>query len=83
MDAGTKKAWKLHQLISEIQTWSAYLEQSAETFEAELEQRNTLKVFSTTPEKQVFKEVMQTLRELHTKSRLLRSRARRLHNPER
>lgn len=79
LDAGSKKTWKLHQTLNELQKWSAYLQQSAERFDEELAQFKS--TFLSTTETKVYKEVSEALRLMKKESALLKSRANRLRGP--
>ena len=79
LDAGKKKSWKLHQTVDELQTWSAYLQQSAERFLEEFTAYNSRLTFVTDPEVKAFKETMEALQLLKKESSLLKNRARKLH----
>lgn len=79
LDAGSKKTWKLHQTLNELQTWSAYLQQSADRFGEELEQFKS--TFLSPTEQKVFKEVMAALLLMKKESTLLKNRSTRLRGP--
>jgi hypothetical protein len=79
LDAGSKKTWKLHQTLNELQKWSAYLQQSAERFDEELEQYKS--TFLSATEAKVYKEVSEGLRLMKKESALLKSRSNRLRGP--
>jgi hypothetical protein len=79
LDAGTKKTWKLHQTIDEIQTWSAYLQQSAERFAEELAGYNLRSTFVGAQELKAYQEVAAALATLKKESTLLKTKSRRLH----
>jgi len=81
LDAGSKRSWKLHQTVNELQTWSAYLQQSAERFLEEFTAYNSHSTFVTTPEKKAYQAVMDALLLLKKESSLMKGRSRRLHGP--
>jgi hypothetical protein len=76
-----RKTWKLHQTVDELQTWSAYLQQSAERFLEEFTKYSSRSIFVTTYEAKAFQETMDGLLLLKKESSLLKSRSRRLHGP--
>lgn len=81
LDAGTKKTWKLHQTVDELQKWSMYLQLSAERFIEEFGGYNSRLTFVSPPEQKAFKEVMDSLLILKKESTLMKTRSRRLHGP--
>jgi hypothetical protein len=81
LDAGTKKTWKLHQTVDELQKWSVYLQLSAERFIEEFGGYNSRSTFSSPHEQKAYKEVMDTLLLLKKESTLMKTRSRRLHGP--
>jgi len=78
-----RKSWKLHQTVDELQTWSAYLQQSAERFLEEFTKYSSRSIFVTTYEAKAFQETMDGLLLLKKESSLLKSRSRKLHGPRR
>jgi hypothetical protein len=78
LDAGSKKSWKLHQTVDELQKWSSYLQQSAERFIEELGGHNSRLTFLSPSEQKAFKETMDGLLVLKKESSLLKTRSRRL-----
>jgi tRNA(Leu) C34 or U34 (ribose-2'-O)-methylase TrmL len=81
LDAGSKRTWKLHQTVDELQKWSVYLHQSTERFLEEFTGYNSRSIFVTTPEKKAYQDVMNALLLLKKESSLMKSRSRRLHGP--
>ena len=78
-----RKSWKLHQSVNELQTWSAYLQQSAERFIEEFTEYSSRSIFVTEYEAKAFRETMDGLALLKKESSLLKSRSRKLHGPRR
>lgn len=70
-----KKSWQAHQLVSELQKWGAYLQQSAGTFHEQLEGFEKRKVYTTAVEQKALQEIKRALLQLEKESALLRSRA--------
>lgn len=83
MEAGKKQTWKLHQFADELHKWSAYLQQSAERFEEELETFKAKGVFVTAAETKLHKDTLESLALLKKEGAQLKVRARRLHGPRR
>lgn len=83
LDAGSKKTWKLHQTVDELQTWSVYLQQSAERFLEEFTKYSSRSTFTSEFEAKAFRETMDGLRRLKKESTLLKNRSRKLHGPRR
>lgn len=83
MEAGKKRTWKLHQLADELFKWSAYLQQSAERFEEELNTFGNKGVFATNSETKLYKDTLESLATLRKEGAQLKVRARRLHGPRR
>jgi hypothetical protein len=83
LDAGSKRTWKLHQTVDELQKWSAYLQQSAEKFIEEFTEYNARSVFVTSAEEQAFQETIASLDRLKKESALLKNRSRKLHGQRR
>lgn len=83
LDAGSKKSWKLHQLVDELQKWSAYSQQSAERFEEELLRYGKDHVFVMSSEANAYKDALEALGVLKKESARLKTRSRRLHGPRR
>lgn len=81
LDAGTKKTWKLHQTVDELQKWSMYLQLSAERFLEEFAGFNSRSTFVLANEQKAFKEVMDALLILKKESTRMATRSRRLHGP--
>lgn len=81
LDAGTKKTWKLHKTIDELQQWTVYLQLSAERFIEEFAGFNSRSTFAMAHEQKAYKEVMDALQILKKESTLMKTRSRRLHGP--
>ena len=78
-----RKSWKLHKSVDELQTWSAYLQQSTERFIEEFTEYSSRSIFVTTYEAKAFQETMDCLLLLKKESALLKNRSRRLHGQKR
>ena len=76
---GDRRIWKLREMVSNLQTWSEYLNQSALRFGEELERFNSDLIFLSPVEKLAHNQVKDSLLLMKKESALLKNRSRRLH----
>lgn len=79
LEAGTKRTWKLHQTLDEIQKWSVYLQMSSERFQEELTGYSSR---STLGSPKRFQETMDCLQTLKKNSAMLKTLSHRLRGPK-
>ena len=65
---GKRQAWKMHELVDELQTWSTYLQTSVDRFNAEIKQHNNAKA----------DEVAELLTQLKKSVTVLKTKAKKL-----
>lgn len=81
LDAGTKRTWKFHQSLDELQKWSMYLQMSSERFLEELDGYNSRSIFDSTGGKKLYQDTTDCLQTLKKQGALLKTLARRMRGP--
>jgi hypothetical protein len=76
LEAGRKRTWKMHQTFDDLQKWSAYLQQSSERFEEEMQKYSSS--FVLPMEQKLMKEIKGAFTLMKKESALLKSRVHRL-----